>query len=264
MSADDQRRAVRASPPASRRTSARNPAPPDAAACRARRRCAGRGLGRAQERGLRAAHRRYRRRRRPRGRAADRRSSGGWPAMPSEVVLTTSPARANRPRRPRQAAASSAGPSRPPKDRAASSRAFATVRLTTHDAVERALLQARRHGPRRAAGADHERRVHMAAPSRPRGSASRCATKPGTSVLSPQSTPFSTQSVLTARTRSARAVRRSHAPRRPPPCGGSSRCRRQNPAAPKDRRKRRKSARRHVDPLVGARRARAASANSRG
>ena len=64
-------RVARASPSASRRTSARSPAPPDAAACRARRRCA-MPLGARLRSGAasRAARRRCRRRRRPRGRPA--------------------------------------------------------------------------------------------------------------------------------------------------------------------------------------------------
>ena len=85
----DQRAQLGASPPASPRTSARSPAPPGAAACRGRRRRRGRapraaarsgGLQRhiddVGDRGVRPAAGRGRWRAR------------GWPAMPSEVVLT--------------------------------------------------------------------------------------------------------------------------------------------------------------------------------
>ena len=74
------------------------------------------------------------------------------------------------------------------------------------DAAKRAILQAGHDSARRAAGADHQRRIHIFNPGFPQGSASRLSTKPDhIRVVAPEHAVLDPE-VLTARTRSARAV----------------------------------------------------------
>ena len=87
-------------------------------------------------------------------------ASGGWPVMPSEVVLTSSPARLSRCGSAASLAGCTAGAEARLQRRRALRRAVDHV-----DLADAALDQAIDDGARRAAGAEHDRVAGALAPS---------------------------------------------------------------------------------------------------
>ena len=161
--------------------------------------------------GVAAEHRRRRRRPLRPSAARESMSSGGWPAMPRIVALTSRPASASSCGNSSQVAARAAGPKR-----SASATARARVRLTRRRARSRARpARGRSRAPRRPRPSPRRCRRDRRQPG---ASASRLARKPATSVLSPHSAPSSRHSVLTAPVARAAIGSAGRRRRRRPPC----------------------------------------------